>query len=344
MNSSKIDKTKLVSILINDEPKFEQIDEEDDDDDSNERPLISKKKQSNTKKKSVNMNKGYYKLNEQDRDNAIELFDSNAKIVNAVDYDDEDEYDDDEEDFKEEEDIIDEQTQLTKNFNSSKKKGSNKHELKRSIRKKLFGSKQGSKQNLLKQQNSTDDELSLGKIKILIPRKKNKTKLIRYKLRKCMRNFCNFVSLCFLLIALIIVFILLYLKRQYLNEFVKDHLSNPSSSVKKTLDKQSKHCDMLIVNNNWNVSLPKLIVDSPLRLLDANGDKELDLIVPFATSIDQQKYNPILCQIYFNQTEPMEFGCGGGVLILDGNTGEELWRIYTKHQINSVVCLLDLGK
>lgn len=322
MISPKNEKSKLVSILINDELKNEQSEEEDDDD-SNEKPLIEKAKQTKTKKKSTK--KGYYKLNEQDRENVGELFDPNSKIVNAVDYDDEDEYEDDEDE--------DEKTQLTKNFPKKK----SRHD-KKSIRKKLFGAK-SNKQNLSKQ-NSTDDELGLGKIKIILPRKKNKSKLIKYKIRKCMRSF---FSLCFLLSALIVVFILLYFKRQYLNQFVKDHLSNPSSSVKRTLEEQSKHCDMLIVNNLWNITLSKLIVDAPLKLIDVNLDNNLDILVPFGTNIDQTKYDPILCQMYFNQTDSDEFMyCGGGLLLIDGNTGKELWRIYTEHQINSVSCVIDL--
>lgn len=324
--STKNDKTKLVSILINDEPsKCEQSDEEDEDD-SNE-PLIEKK-QTNCKKKEVNMKKGYYQLSEQDREN--EMFDVNN-------YDDEDEYEDDED--KDE----DEKTQLTKNFH--KKKGRHAGSEKKSIRKKLFGTKG---KHSLSKQNSTDDELGLGKIKIILPRKKHKGKLIgisKYKLRKCMRNCMNLFSLCFLLCALIVVFILLYFKRQYLNEFVKDHLSNPSSSVKRTLDEQSKHCDMLIVNNSFNVSLPKLIVGGPLRLLDVNMDDSLDILVPFATSIDQVKYSSILCPMYFNQTtDPFEYGCGGGLLLLDATTGQEIWRTYIEHEPTSVSCVVDLDR
>ena len=318
--SSKNDKTKLVSILINDEPsKCEQSDEEDEDD-SNE-PLIEKKQ----KKKEANMKKGYYQLSEQDREN--EMFEV------ANNYDDEDEYEDDED--KDE----DEKTQLTR---SHKKKGRHAGE-KKSIRKKLFGTKG---KHSLSKQNSTDDELGLGKIKIILPRKKHKGKLIKYKLRKCIRNCMNLFSLCFLCCALIVVFVMLYFKRQYLNEFVHDHLSNPSSSVKRTLDEQSKHCDMLIVNNSFNISLPKLIVGGPLRLLDVNLDDSLDILVPFATSIDQVKYNSILCQMYFNNetSDPFEYGCGGGLLLLDANTGQEIWRTYIEHEPTSVSCLVDLDR
>ena len=309
--------------MINDETsKCEQSDEENEDD-SNE-PLIEKKQ---TKKKATNMKKGYYQLSEQDREG--ELFEANAY--------DEDEYEDDED--KDEED---EKTQLTKNFH--KKKGRHSGSEKKSIRKKLFGTKG---KHSLSKQNSTDDELGFGKIKIIVPRKKNKGKLIKYKLRKCIRNCMNLFSLCFLLCALIVVFVLLYFKRQYLNEFVKDHLSNPSSSVKRTLEEQSKHCDMLIVNNSFNVSLPKLIVGGPLRLLDVNmdGSGRLDILVPFATSIDQIKYSSILCPMYFNQSaDPFEYGCGGGLLLLDGNTGQEIWRTYTEHETTSVSCVVDLDR
>lgn len=332
MSSSKNDKSKLVSILINDE---QNDDDDENDDDSNERPLIEKKKIS-SKNKSLNMKKGYYELSKQDKEGPAELLETGNKIVNAVDYDD-DEYEEDEDDFKEEDN---EQTQLTKNFH--KKKKNTKHSDKRSIRKKLFGISRSGSKNLLKQQSSTDDELGLGKIKILMPNKK-KGKLFKYKIRKFIRNI---FSLCCLLIILIIVFIMLFLKQQNLNQFLKDHLSSPSSSVKRNLEKESKHCDMLLINSYWNKSLPKLIVDAPLRLLNLNVNDNnldnLDILVPFQTSIDQTKYNAVLCQIYFNQTESSEHGCGGGLLLLDGNTGDEKWRVYTRHKIDAVNCFIDL--
>lgn len=340
MNASKSDKSKQFALLLNDELKSSIDEENDEDDDSNERPLLDRKDKLNSKRKSKKG--GYYELSKQERENVNELFESsNSKIVNAIDYDDEDEFEESEEDdFKDEE--TNEQTQLTRH---KKKTRSND---KKSIKKKFFSgnsSGKSNKQKLNKQSSTEDDELNLGKIKILIPRKKNKTKMIRYKMRKYVRNIFSLFTLC---CALSIVFVLLYFKRQYLNQFVKDHLiTNPSSSVKRTLDQQSKHCDMLIVNNLWNVSLPKLIVDSSLKLLDVNMDGELDILVPFGTSIDQLNYDKIFCQIYFNQTsEPLStedsLGCGGGILALDGQTGDELWRIYTKYQLNSVNCPLDL--
>lgn len=143
--SSKNDKTKLVSILINDEPsKNEQSDEEDEDDSLNE-PLIEKKP-GNSKKKAASMKKGYYQLSEQDREN--EMFETNA-------------YDEDEDDEDKDEEDEDEKTQLTKNFKKKSRHADGSQ--KKSIRKKLFGTKG---KHSLSKQNSTDDELGLGKIKV----------------------------------------------------------------------------------------------------------------------------------------------------------------------------------
>ena len=48
--------------------------------------------------------------------------------------------------------------------------------------------------------------------------------------------------------------------------------------------------------------------------------------------------NPVTCDIYFSGSRP----CGGGVLCVDGRTGGEVWRVYTRHEVFALNCQLDL--
>lgn len=46
---------------------------------------------------------------------------------------------------------------------------------------------------------------------------------------------------------------------------------------------------------------------------------------------------------YFNQSENDIGGCGGGVMLLNGATGQVIWRQYTRHELFAVNCKLDLN-
>ena len=46
-----------------------------------------------------------------------------------------------------------------------------------------------------------------------------------------------------------------------------------------------------------------------------------------------------MCDIYF----PGQTGCGGGVLALDGMSGEEIWRLFSMHELFSLNCGSDLN-
>ena len=61
---------------------------------------------------------------------------------------------------------------------------------------------------------------------------------------------------------------------------------------------------------------------------------DVDLIV------GAEGYNTpdVVCDIYFSGVRP----CLGGLLALDGASGEELWRHYSPHEVFSVNCNQDL--
>ena len=100
--------------------------------------------------------------------------------------------------------------------------------------------------------------LSIGKIKIFKPRRRN-----RFLIKKYFK-MCSTV--------LVIMFITIYLFR------LKDSFYFSSNSYKiKT------RCDRLTTNLVWNKTFPMLTIESALRLVDLNNDTVLDIIVPFGT-------------------------------------------------------------
>ncbi|RWS02090.1 PQQ-like domain containing protein [Dinothrombium tinctorium] len=61
------------------------------------------------------------------------------------------------------------------------------------------------------------------------------------------------------------------------------------------------------------------------------------------TGADAAYYPSVVCEVYFNQSQGDEENvCGGGVMALEGNSGQVLWNRYTKHEIFAVNCQKDL--
>ncbi|XP_031839420.2 uncharacterized protein LOC116429975 isoform X1 [Nomia melanderi] len=97
-------------------------------------------------------------------------------------------------------------------------------------------------------------------------------------------------------------------------------------------------CTSLATNILWTKSLPKLTSEAPLRSSDVNDDGIEDIIVGFNTDLDVMDTPEYICISYFDGQVP----CFGGVIALDGKTGDTLWTHWTAHAIYSVDCGLDL--
>jgi hypothetical protein len=99
-------------------------------------------------------------------------------------------------------------------------------------------------------------------------------------------------------------------------------------------------CHDLEVIPVWQVKFPKLIVESSTRLIRVNEDDVPDVVVGFGTGADGYDIPDFVCDIYFEGQKP----CLGGILALDGKTGIEIWRLWTKHEIFALTCQADLDK
>ncbi|XP_017798991.1 PREDICTED: uncharacterized protein LOC108579882 [Habropoda laboriosa] len=175
---------------------------------------------------------------------------------------------------------------------------------------------------------------------LMAPRRKYKRshKFETYKLS----NRTIYIPLCFGFMALIILLSLIILCI-----YIVNIIPMPMSLLKNWLSrdiKDSLHesnivpCTSLTTKILWTRSLPKLTSESPLRSNDVNGDGVEDIIVGFSTGLDVVNTPDYICALYFEGQVP----CFGGVLALNGKTGDTLWMHWTAHAILSVDCGLDL--
>ncbi|XP_032688861.1 uncharacterized protein LOC116852515 isoform X1 [Odontomachus brunneus] len=170
--------------------------------------------------------------------------------------------------------------------------------------------------------------------------------------RKCKKS-CSFqthkfpykallVPLCYGITALTIVLGLIILCIFTANIFpmpltiLRNWLTH---ELKDTVNKSEiVPCTSLSYKVLWTKSLPKLSSEAPLRSNDVNLDGVEDIIVGFSTGLDKIDASEDICAVYFGNQTP----CLGGVLALNGKTGETIWTHWTAHAIFSVDCGIDL--
>ncbi|EFN80767.1 uncharacterized protein LOC105186548 [Harpegnathos saltator] len=170
--------------------------------------------------------------------------------------------------------------------------------------------------------------------------------------RKCKKS-CSFqthkfpykallIPLCYGITALTIVLGLIILCIFTANIFpmpltiLKNWLTH---ELKDTINKSEIiPCTSLSSKVLWKRSLPKLTSEAPLRSNDVNLDGIEDIIIGFSTGLDTLDASQDICTVYFGNQTP----CLGGVLALNGKTGETIWTHWTAHAIFSIDCGVDL--
>ena len=117
------------------------------------------------------------------------------------------------------------------------------------------------------------------------------------------------------------------------HDFLFLHFSNSNSVT-------FKGCQKLEVIPVWQVKFPKMISEGSSRMLLVNDDLVPDVVIGFGTGADGYDIPDYVCDIYFDGQKP----CLGGILALDGKTGKEIWRLWTKHEIFALTCQADLDE
>nr|KAF7427545.1 hypothetical protein H0235_007239 [Vespula pensylvanica] len=92
----------------------------------------------------------------------------------------------------------------------------------------------------------------------------------------------------------------------------------------------------LKLDEDGGVKRPLMAPQAPLRSNDVNKDGIEDIIIGFSTGLNTE--NTPECYNYFENQVP----CLGGILALDGQTGNTLWIHWTVYAIFSMDCGLDI--
>ncbi|XP_070184683.1 uncharacterized protein, partial [Littorina saxatilis] len=164
---------------------------------------------------------------------------------------------------------------------------------------------------------------------------------------KC-RSLCKPVLYFLLMVILLgsLVSILVYA----LNKHKNSDQSGPAGQSGKQTSSGALHndggtsdligCDTIVVEDVWVQDFPKLMTESAFRLVDVNQDGVLDVIMGFLTGTEGFNIPQVVCDMYFNGTHP----CSGGLMALEGLTGRELWRHYSRHELFGVNCNVDIDQ
>ena len=82
-----------------------------------------------------------------------------------------------------------------------------------------------------------------------------------------------------------------------------------------------------------------MLSEGNARMINISGDDALDVVIPFGTGADGYDVPDGVCDVYFGGQKP----CFGGVLALDGKTGDTLWTQWSKHEVFALTCQGDLN-
>lgn len=107
-------------------------------------------------------------------------------------------------------------------------------------------------------------------------------------------------------------------------------------------------CTQMSVNKVWSKAFTRLSTESPVRNVDINGDGIADIVLGYGVddSIQYQQENHgniPKCEIENGGYREM-VPCEGGILALDGITGNTLWQRWTPSIVFSIFCQTDLNK
>lgn len=104
-------------------------------------------------------------------------------------------------------------------------------------------------------------------------------------------------------------------------------------------------CTQINVHKIWSKSFSSLNSESPVRKCDVSNDGIDDIIIGFHVDdniVHGTHSNVPKCEVDVGSYRQM-VDCRGGVIALDGKTGETLWQRWTSYHIFSLHCKQDLN-
>lgn len=102
-------------------------------------------------------------------------------------------------------------------------------------------------------------------------------------------------------------------------------------------------CTQLTVKKLWSKGFSKLSSESQLRKADLNGDAVDDIIFGYGVDDSVQYIDGIpKCEVERPGFREMLI-CHGGIISLDGITGNTIWQLWTSFIVFSIYCNADLN-
>nr|XP_042902859.1 uncharacterized protein LOC107443619 isoform X2 [Parasteatoda tepidariorum] len=173
---------------------------------------------------------------------------------------------------------------------------------------------------------------------LMAPRMRNKDTL-HTKVRKVPSLRVLWAPILYFCVVLSSVISLIFLVVFIINIFMKNIA--PSGHHSHGLKASNiLPCSKISSEDVWVKTFPMLTTETAVRLNDINGDGIEDIILGFGTGADAFYYPKVVCHVYFPKAKDE---CGGGLLALDGKTGNEIWRHYSAHELFAVNCNIDLN-
>lgn len=107
-------------------------------------------------------------------------------------------------------------------------------------------------------------------------------------------------------------------------------------------------CTQMSVSKVWSKAFTRLSTESPVRKVDVNADGVIDIVLGYGVddsiqyALDDHGSVP-KCEVDNAGYREM-LPCEGGILALDGVTGNTLWQRWTPSIVFSLMCKSDLNK
>ena len=105
----------------------------------------------------------------------------------------------------------------------------------------------------------------------------------------------------------------------------------------------SGSCNRTSLRLKWEAHFANLTSSSAVRFIDINCDGILDVILGFGEINDIPLLKDFTLVRKCIYSDAKLRACTGGIIALDGKTGDELWRKQTTHETFAIHCALDVN-
>ena len=165
-------------------------------------------------------------------------------------------------------------------------------------------------------------------------RNHNKTKIKPVQPKSCCSIQSCALCLCWTLFVIFIMIGLAFFVHQHPKRTHREH-KGANSATTHIETKTIIPCDDFEVSKIWSSSFKAAATESAVRFIDANSDGIDDVILGFVN----YSFTVETCKSKYDSQYP----CSGGVVALDGKTGNVIWKYETGHEVFGINCNGDIN-